>query len=100
STKSEKRPGHSEDSSSIENGSVDDSEQSKQVTSLSNNSETERSQAEHGAVAGNPGIQQPVSQSKKETSKGSAPSVKLDLDLDVEIELKAKIQGDLELAIL
>ncbi|WDK10874.1 hypothetical protein CGRA01v4_02153 [Colletotrichum graminicola] len=34
------------------------------------------------------------------TSKGGAPSVRLDMDLDVDIDLKAKIKGDIELSIL
>ncbi|KPM42350.1 hypothetical protein AK830_g4183 [Neonectria ditissima] len=79
----------------------EDGEDSKQVSNVPKTSHSEESRAEAGThLQEIKGEQQPAPNPPRETSNSGAPSVKLDMDLDIEVELKAKIQGDLELAIL
>jgi hypothetical protein len=74
---------------------------SKQMTQGSQNNQVDRSKAGSQGAINQPQNQQPVQAVSQETEKkSSAPRVRLDMDLDVELQLKAKIQGDLELAIL
>ncbi|KAF9761691.1 hypothetical protein IL306_003748 [Fusarium sp. DS 682] len=75
--------------------------ESKQMTQGSNNNQLNRSGGESQGAVDQQQTQQPVQPASQETNKkSSAPRVRLDMDLDVELQLKAKIQGDLELAIL
>ncbi|KAF5982672.1 hypothetical protein FBULB1_4170 [Fusarium bulbicola] len=75
--------------------------ESKQMTRNSQNNTGDRSNTESQGDINQPQGQQPVQPATQETGKkSSAPRVRLDMDLDVELQLKAKIQGDLELAIL
>ncbi|PNP73628.1 hypothetical protein FNYG_13043 [Fusarium nygamai] len=74
---------------------------SKQMTQGSQNNQVDRSKTGSQGAINQPQNQQPVQAASQETEKkSSAPRVRLDMDLDVELQLKAKIQGDLELAIL
>ncbi|CVL08780.1 uncharacterized protein FMAN_14648 [Fusarium mangiferae] len=75
--------------------------ESKHVTQSSQNSQVDQSNIGSQGAINYPQDQQPVQPESQETGKkSSAPRVRLDMDLDVELQLKAKIQGDLELAIL
>ncbi|KAF5259108.1 hypothetical protein FOXYS1_10288 [Fusarium oxysporum] len=72
-----------------------------QMTQGSQNNQVDRSNTGSQEVLNQPQNQQPIQPASQETEKkSSAPRVRLDMDLDVELQLKAKIQGDLELAIL
>ncbi|KAH7215778.1 hypothetical protein ACKLNR_014919 [Fusarium oxysporum f. sp. zingiberi] len=72
-----------------------------QMTQGSQNNQVDRSNTGSQEALNQPQNQQPIQPASQETEKkGSAPRVRLDMDLDVELQLKAKIQGDLELAIL
>ncbi|KAF5710077.1 hypothetical protein FMUND_9700 [Fusarium mundagurra] len=75
--------------------------ESKQMTQGSQNTQVDQSSSGSQGAINQPQDQQPVQPASQETGKkSSAPRVRLDMDLDVELQLKAKIQGDLELAIL
>ncbi|KAF5563644.1 hypothetical protein FNAPI_2559 [Fusarium napiforme] len=75
--------------------------ESKQMIQGSQNSQAGQSSSESQEAINQLQNQQPVQPASQETGKkSSAPRVRLDMDLDVELQLKAKIQGDLELAIL
>jgi hypothetical protein len=75
--------------------------ESKQMTQDSQNNQVDRSNTGSQGTLNQPQNQQSVQTASQETGKkSSAPRVRLDMDLDVELQLKAKIQGDLELAIL
>lgn len=75
--------------------------ESKQMTPDSQSNQVDRTNTGSQGAMNHPQDQQPVQPASQETGKkSSAPRVRLDMDLDVELQLKAKIQGDLELAIL
>ncbi|KAF5630331.1 hypothetical protein F52700_7353 [Fusarium sp. NRRL 52700] len=75
--------------------------ESKQMTQNSRNNKVDQASTGSQGTINQPQNQQPVQPASQETGKkSSAPRVRLDMDLDVELQLKAKIQGDLELAIL
>ncbi|RKL33114.1 hypothetical protein BFJ72_g10130 [Fusarium proliferatum] len=75
--------------------------ESKQMTQASQSNQVDRTNTGSQGAMNHPQDQQPVQAASQETGKkSSAPRVRLDMDLDVELQLKAKIQGDLELAIL
>ncbi|KAM0342554.1 hypothetical protein ACHAPU_009406 [Fusarium lateritium] len=72
--------------------------ESKQISEISRNNQVDSSDTEHPIQ---PQTQEPIQlASQGSGKKSSAPRVKLDMDLDMELQLKAKIQGDLELAVL
>ncbi|KAF4332771.1 hypothetical protein FBEOM_13421 [Fusarium beomiforme] len=88
-------------SSNSDQGNASSENKSKQMTRGSNRNQLNRSGEESQGADNQPQTQQPVQPASQETGKkSSAPRVRLDMDLDVELQLKAKIQGDLELAIL
>ncbi|KAF4993422.1 hypothetical protein FGRMN_6510 [Fusarium graminum] len=71
--------------------------ESEQTSQTSRNNQADHSGTEQPIQ---PQTQQPQPASQGSGKKSSAPRVRLDMDLDMELQLKAKIQGDLELAVL
>ncbi|KAG5760747.1 hypothetical protein H9Q72_011147 [Fusarium xylarioides] len=88
-------------SAAVDQSDYSSENESKQMTQGSQNDKVGQSSTGSQEAINQPQIQQPVQLASQETGKkSSAPRVRLDMDLDVELQLKAKIQGDLELAIL
>ncbi|RBR08449.1 uncharacterized protein FIESC28_10249 [Fusarium coffeatum] len=85
---------HARSSSVDEQSDSSSDNESKQMTSSNTNQLNQSSNAQQTQPV------QPAGQQPQKKKKSSAPRVRLDMDLDMELQLKAKIQGDLELAVL